>query len=209
LSVSTKSVIESRRRWRRCIGMAKVVTDDLVIRAYWPLQESGEGRTSYTIHCFAVASGFLCVAFAYALLGSPLDSQLGSKDGVVNLFAGSAALFLVAIGLAYWFDGTALIANRDRIVLTKWLRRPRVVAVTDLRRIALCSTDNKWSMRFHIPQPAILFFNGEGRCVMSLYGRFRDEDLATLWAIIGIKPEGSWSTYVSRFDLKRRFPGAF
>jgi hypothetical protein len=73
------------------------------------------------------------------------------------LFAGALALFAVAVGLAYWFDGTALIANRDRIVLTKWFRRARVVAVSDLRRIALCSTDNTWSMWFHIPQPAVFF----------------------------------------------------
>jgi hypothetical protein len=188
--------------------MAKVVTDDLVIRAYWPLQESGEGRTSYSIHCFAVASGFLCVAFAYALLGSPLDTLLGRRFGAVDLFAGALGLFVVASILAYWFDGTALVANRERIVLKKWFRKPRVVVIQDLGRIVLCSVDNKF---YYSPYrlPAILFFNRDGRCVMSFYARFRQEDLAQLWSMIGIKPEGSWSNYVSSFQLKQRFPGAF
>jgi hypothetical protein len=189
--------------------MADVVTDDLVIRAYWPQQQPGEPRSSYSLPCILLASGFLCAAFVYALLGSPLDTLVGSKYSAVDLFAVAVALFVVAIGLGYWFDGTALIANRERIVLKKWFRRPKVVAVSDLRRIAICSTDNKWSMYLQLPLPAIFFFNRDGRCVMSLYSRFQDEDLANLWAMVGIKPEGSWSDYVSSFDLKRRFPGAF
>jgi hypothetical protein len=188
--------------------MAKVVTDDLVIRAYCPVRQWGEGRTSYGIPCILIASGFLVVAFADALLGDPLGTLLGSPLGAVKLFAGGVGLLAGAIFLAYWYDGTALTANRDRIVLTKWLRQPRIIAVTDLGRVALCSVDNKfyWSA---LHWPAIFFFNREGRCVMSLYARFRDEDLGQLLAMIGIQPEGSWSNYVSRFDLKRRFPGAF
>lgn len=209
MSVSTKSVIESRRRWRRCIGMAKVVTDDLVIRAYWPLQESGEGRTSYTIPCFAVASGVLGVAIVYALLGSPLDTLLGPRFGAVDLFVLAIGLFAVATILGYWFSGTVLIANHDRIVLRKWFRKPQVLAINNLSRIVLCTIDSEYLRAPDNWVPAIFFFNRDGRCVMSLYSRFRGEDLAQLWAMIAIKPEGSWSDRVRTSELKRRFPGAF
>ena len=208
MSVPGKTLIESHGRWRRCLDMAKVVTDDLVIRAYWPVQQRGEGRTSYSIPCFAVAFGFLGVAIVYALLGAPLVGLLGPRLDSVDVFATAGAFFMGAIGLAYWFDGTSLIVNRERIVLTKWFRKPRAVAIRDLGRIVLCSVDNKF---FYSPNrlPAIFFFNRDGRCVMSLYARFRQDDLAQLWSMIGIKPEGSWSNYVSSFQLKQRFPGAF
>jgi hypothetical protein len=189
--------------------MTEVVTDDLVIRAYWPGQQPGEPRASYSLACILLASGCLCAAFVYALLGSPLDTLIGTRFSAVDLFAWALALFVVAIGLGYWFDGTKLIANRERIALKKWFRKPRALAIRELGRIVLCSVDPLWSSWQIRHAPAILFFNHEGRCVMSLYSRFCDEDLTTLWAMIGIKPEGSWSDYVSGFDLKRRFPGAF
>jgi hypothetical protein len=204
-----KTLIESRGWWRRCVDMAEVITDDLVIRAYWPLQQSGESRTSYSIPCFAVAFGFLCVALVYTLSGSPLDTLLGRRFSAVDLFALALGLFAVASILAYWFDGTVLIANHDRIVLRKWFRQPRVLAIRDLSRIVLCSIDSEWLRAPYNWVPAIFFFNRDGRCVMSLYSRFRGEDLAQLWAMIAIKPEGSWSDRLPTTDLNRRFPGAF
>jgi hypothetical protein len=204
-----KTVIESRGRWRRCIGVAEVVTDELVIRATWPLGQRSEGRTSYAIPCFALAFGFLCVALVYALLGSPLDTLLGPRFGAVDLFALALAFFVVASILAYLFDGTVLIANRERIVLRRWFRKPRFLALRDLSRIVLCSIDSEYLRGPNNWVPAIFFFNREGRCVMSLYSRFRGEDLAQLWAMITVKPEGSWSDRVRTSDLNLRFPGAF
>jgi hypothetical protein len=102
--------------------MAEVITDDLVIRAYWPVGQRGEGRTSYSIPSFAVAFGFLCVALVYTLLGSPLDTLLGPRFSAVDLFALALAAFVIAGTLAYLFDRTVLIANRDRIVLSRWFR---------------------------------------------------------------------------------------
>jgi len=189
--------------------MAEVVTDDLVIRACWPVGQRGDARTSYTIPCFALASGVLGVAIIYTLLGSPFATLLGPRFSTVALFAWPLGLFAVASILAYWFDGTALIANRERIVLKKWFRKPKVVALRELGRIVLCSTDSDYLRGPNNWLPAILFFNRDGRCVMSLYSRFRGEDLATLWAMIGIKPEGSWSDRLRNSDLIQRFPGAF
>ncbi len=187
--------------------MAKLVTDELVIRPYWPLQRSGEERTSYSIPCFAVAFGFLGAAFVYALLGSPLDPLLGRRDSAVTFFAGAIVLFAVAAIVAYWLDGIVLVANRQRIVLTKWFHQPTVVAISDLGRIFLCTTN--WGYIARNGYPTMFFFTRDGRCAISLYARFRDDDLAKLWAMIGIKPEGSWWIYVSEPDLVRRFPGAF
>lgn len=189
--------------------MAEVVTDDLVLRADWPVGQRGEGRTSYGIPCFAVASGVLGVAIVYTLLGSPLDTLFGPRFGAVDLFAMAIGLFAVATILGYWFDGTVLIANRDRIVLRKWFRKPRVFAISDLSRIVLCTIDSEYLRAPYNWVPAIFFFNRDGHCVMSLYSRFRGEDLAQLWAMIAIKPEGSWSDRVRTSELKRRFPGAF
>ena len=189
--------------------MAEVVTDDLVIRAYWPVGRRGDARTSYTIPCFALASGVLGVAIIYSLLGSPFATLLGPRFSTVALFAWPLGLFAVASILAYWFDGTVLIANHDRIVLRKWFRQPRVLAIRDLSRIVLCSIDSEWLRAPYNWVPAIFFFNRDGRCVMSLYSRFRGEDLAQLWAMIAIKPEGSWSDRLRNSDLNQRFPGAF
>jgi hypothetical protein len=191
--------------------VAEVVTDDLVIRPYWPLRRPGEERTSYSGPCFAVATGLLCVVFVYALSGSPLDALFGHRKVSEALFVWAFILFGLATLATYYFDGIVLLANRDRIVLRKWFREPRVFAVSDLSRIVLCSIHGEFSRgpARNPWRPAILFFNREGRCVMSLYARFRGEDLAKLWAMIGIKPEGSWSDRLWNFDLKRRFPGAF
>jgi hypothetical protein len=189
--------------------MAEVVTDDLIIRATWPVGQRSEGRTSYAIPCFAVAFGFLCGAVVYTLLGSPLDTLLGRRFAAVDLFALALALFAVASILAYWFDGAVLIANRERIVLRRWFRKPRVLAIRDLSRIVLCTIDSEYLRAPYNWVPAIFFFNRDGRCVMSLYSRFRGEDLAQLWAMIGIKPEGSWSNRLRTSDLNQRFPGAF
>jgi len=189
--------------------MAEVVTDDLVVRPYWPLQRSREDRTSYSVPCFAVATGLLCVAFVYVLSGSPVDARFGHANVSMNLFIWAFILFGVAIYLAYYFDGIVLLANRDRIVLRKWFREPRVVAISDLSRIVLCSINRESARGPAYWRPAVLFLNRDGRCVMSLYARFRGEDLAKLWAMIGITPEGSWSDRLWNFELKRRFPGAF
>jgi hypothetical protein len=190
--------------------MADAVNDDLVIRPYWPLQRPGKERTSYSVPCFAVATGLLGVAFIYALSGSSLDKLFGHANVSMNLFVWAVILFGAAAYLAYYYDGIALLANRERIVLRKWFREPRVFAISDLSRIVLCSI---YGEHAYGPvddwRPAVLFFNGDRRCVMSLYARFRGEDLARLWAQIGIKPEGSWSDRLYNSELKQRFPGAF
>jgi hypothetical protein len=206
-----KTFLESRGSRPRCVDMAEVVTDDLVIRPIWPLSQAGDERTSYSVPCFAMATGLLCVAFVYALSGSPLDALFGHANVSINLFVWAFILFGASAYLAYYFDGIVLLANRDRMVLRKWFREPRVVAISDLSRIVLCSINGEFSRgpARNPWRPAILFFNREGRCVMSLYARFRGEDLAKLWAMIGIRPEGSWSDRLWNFDLKRRFPGAF
>ena len=130
-------------------------------------------------------------------------------EAAVDLFALALACFVVASILAYLFDGTVLIANRERIVLRRWFRKPRVLAIRDLSRIVLCSIDSEYLRGPNNWVPAIFFFNRDGRCVMSLYSRFRGEDLAQLWAMIGIKPEGSWSDRVRTSELNQHFPGAF
>jgi hypothetical protein len=190
--------------------MAELVTDDLVIRPYWPLQRPGRERTSYSAPGFAVATGLLCIAFVYALSGSSLDERFGHANVSLNLFVWAFVLFGVSTYLAYYYDGIVLFANRERIVLRKWFREPRVLAISDLSRIVLCSINGEQAYGpVYNWRPAVLFFSLDGRCVMSLYARFRGEDLAKLWAMIGIKPEGSWSDQLYNFELKRRFPGAF
>jgi len=178
------------------------ISGDLVIRAWWPGTEGSDPRPSYGMPIIVGASGILLSVIAYVMLGSPLGDQPA-------LIPGAASLLTFALFAAYRYDGTALIVNRETIVLTKWLHRPTTLVVGDLARIVRCSVEVDAGRTGYSWRPAVFFFNREGRCVMSLYDRFRDQDLAQLWTKVGITPEGNWSDQISLFDLKRRFPGAF
>jgi hypothetical protein len=183
--------------------MAEIVSDDLIIRAYWPLPQWGGQRTSYGIPLVLAASvAVLFVVTRWLSIGMPL-SKPEFAPLVFTLMAMAGA-----VHMAFRYDGTEIFVNRERLILKKWFRKPTVVSVGSLARIALCTV--QFPGRYGtIDRQVIFFFTRDGHCAISLYWRFRDEDLTQLCSTVGIKPEGSWEDAVPQAKLGERFPGAF
>ncbi|HVS07477.1 MAG TPA: hypothetical protein VHK65_15120 [Candidatus Dormibacteraeota bacterium] len=183
--------------------MAEIVSDDLVIRAYWPLPQWAGQRTSYGVPLVGAAGVAVVVVVARWLsIGMPVTKPEWT------LLLLTVMAMAGAVHMAFRYDGTEIFVNRERLILKKWFRQPTKVSVSDLSRIALCTVQfpGRYST---IDRQVIFFFTRDGHCVISLYWRFRDEDLTQLCATVGIKPEGSWLDSVPQAKLAERFPGAF
>jgi hypothetical protein len=185
--------------------MADLVTDAVTIRPYWPLPEWGLGRVSYGVPVTVAAVAFCgYVVERWLAMGMP-----HSRGEVALLVIGAMAPF-IAIYLAYMYDGTAIVASHDQVVLKKWFMSPTAIAVSDIGRVAICNVEFPGGRFGPTIKPAVFFLNRDNRCVISLLSaRFRDEDLAELWKIIGVTPDGPWDESVPESKLNERFPGAF
>jgi hypothetical protein len=182
--------------------MAKIVSDEIEIRAQWPLSRFGGRRVSYGIPLNAVAYLGLAGILALYFLG-------GHNPWTLTLSWAPVIAIVLTTWAGSYYDGTMILANREHIAFTRWFRQVAVVPTSEVSRIVRLTVDDP-TQYGKAPRPAIFLFNRDGRCVLSLFStRFDDGDLARLWATLGIQPEGSLHEHVNILKLNDRFPRAF
>lgn len=109
----------------------------------------------------------------------------------------------------WWFRGEAIRVTADVVVINRFLRRPVVIKRHDIVRVARCGVVQV-DITPVLPQPVVLMFGADGRCLLSLWmTRWDWNDLERIWRPLGLTVEGSWDDVVLQANLGSRFPGAF
>jgi hypothetical protein len=182
--------------------MAKIVSDEIDIRAQWPLPRFGSRRVSYGIPLSAAAYLGLAGMLALYFLG-------GHNTAILTLLWAPVMAIVFTTWAASYYDGMMIRANREHIALTRWFRQVAVVPTSEVSRIVRLTVDDP-TPKGKAPRPAIFFLDRDGRCVLSLFStRFDEGDLTRLWTTLGIQPEGRLYEHVNILKLNDRFPHAF
>lgn len=168
--------------------MGERPSDDLVIRPSWPLPQFGRGRLSYGIPLTMVAGAILIFSLTrWVSIGMPTTEI--ELSGVLAVVVAAGA----AVALAFVYDGVAITANRERIILKRWLQTPVVIPVVDLAAIQQSTQQVTGRNGRKYDQQIVSFIKQDGRCLTSLlWGQFTDEDLDQLSKVTGVRQDGGW-----------------
>lgn len=121
----------------------------------------------------------------------------------------SLLLILLSPLRLWWYKSAAIRVTADVVVIDHFLRRPVVVKMHDIVRVARCGVV-QIDVSPMLPQPVVFMFGSDGRCLVSLWmTRWNWNDIERIWRPLGLTVEGSWDDVVLQAQLASRFPGAF
>ena len=161
---------------------------DLVIRGRWPLPQWRDRQPRYGLPLMMVCGAALIFAITrWVSSGTPLG--LEKFNGIL---AASGALLMATIA-ATFYDGTTIAANRERLVITRWLREPTIVPVANLASLRLSNFQTRAPRGRLIDHHQVSFIAQDGQCILILsWGPFTDYDLDQLSKVTGVRQDGGW-----------------
>jgi hypothetical protein len=168
--------------------MDDLPSGDLVIRGRWPLPDWGGRQLRYGLPLMMVCGAALIFATTrWVSTGMPVGLQ--ELNGI---FAASGALVMATLA-ARFYDGTTIAANRERVVINRWLRTATSVPAADLASLKLSTRRARSRRGRNIDQHYVSFITRDGQCAMTLnWGPFTDYDLDQLAKVTGVRQDGGW-----------------
>jgi hypothetical protein len=157
--------------------------EDLVIRPSWPLPDFGGRRISFGYPLMMVPGAVLVFATTrWVIMGM-------TEPALILVALGALAL---AIMTAYSYDGITIAANRERVVITRWLRAATIMPVAELASLTR-STVEIHAPRRTFDERNLSFMTHEGKCILTLdWEKFTDDDLDQLCKVTGVRQDGGW-----------------
>ena len=161
---------------------------DLIIRGHWPLPDWGGRRIGYGIPLMLVLGAAVIFATTrWLTVGMPLG--LTELNGVVAALSGLG----LAIAAANYFDGITIAANRERVVITRWLRTATIMPVADLASLKLWNVQTRAPRGRLVDHHNVSFITQDGQSVLTVdWGRFTGDDLDQLSKVTGVRQDGGW-----------------
>lgn len=159
---------------------------DLLLRPSWPLPDWGGRRISYGLPLILILGAG--VIFATTVSVSTGMTQ-GLPSGVLLALGG----LVLAAWTANYYDGITIVANRERVVVTRWLRTATIVPVADLASLTLSNVQTRSRRGRLIDQHLVSFITHDGQCILTLdWGRFKDDGLDQLSKVTSVRQDGGW-----------------
>jgi hypothetical protein len=160
---------------------------DLVIRGRWPLPDWGGRRISYGFPLMmALGAAVIFATTRWVSMGMLFGFE--ELKGVVASLSGLG----LAIVVANYYDGIRIAANRERVVVTRWLRTATVMPVADLASLTRATVQTHFRGRT-IDNYQVSFITQTGQCVVTLdWERFTEDDLDQLSKVTGVRQDGGW-----------------
>jgi hypothetical protein len=155
----------------------------VILRPSWPLPDFGGRRISFGYPLMLLPGAVVIFATTRWVLTGLTEPAL-----IVVALGGLA----LAIMTAYSYDGVTIAANRERVVITRWLRAATIMPVVELASLTL-STVEIHSRRRTFDERKVSFMTHEGQCILTLnWDKFTDDDLDQLSKVTGVRQDGGW-----------------
>ena len=147
----------------------------------------GGRRISYGVPLMmALGAAVIFATTRWVSMGMLLG--LEELKGVVASLSGLG----LAIVVANYYDGIRIAANREHVVVTRWLRTASIMPVADLASLTRSTVQTQFRGRttdnYHVS-----FITQNGQCVLTLdWDRFTEDDLDQLSKVTGVRQDGGW-----------------
>ena len=168
--------------------MDDLTTGDLVLRPAWPLPDWGGQRISYGLPLMMVlAAAVIFASTRWVGMGMPVGLQ--ELNGVIALLSGLG----LATAVANYYDGITIAANREHVVITRWLRTATILPVADLASLRLSAVQTRSPRGRLIDRHHVSFITQGGQCALTVdWGPYTDDDLDQLSKVTGVRQDGGW-----------------